>query len=95
MFKFKNEAEGKTKSENVKHAKAILEALENKVDVIRSLEVGINSEEADQANFDLVLVTDFDSIDHLNEYQIHPDHQEVGKFIRQVIEGRACVDYTI
>ena len=95
MFQFKEEAEGRTKAENVEITKNMLEALPGKIDWIRSSEVAVNSEKASDQNYDLVLTTDFDSFEDLNRYIVHPDHKAVGAFMRPVRLARACVDFEI
>ncbi len=95
LFKFKEEAEGRTKAENLAITKAMLEALPQKIDLIRHSEVKLNSAEADQTNYDLCLVSDFDSFDDLAAYIVHPDHKAVGAFMRPVRLERACVDFEI
>ena len=89
MFKFKEE----NKVENLIKAKELLEALKEKVSVIKFIEVKFNSQMADKNNFDLILDSEFESMEDLNAYQVHEDHQEVVTFIRSVVEGRACIDY--
>lgn len=95
MFKFKEEAEGRTKAENLALAKGMLEALPAKIDWMRTSAVNINSPDADQTNYDLCLICDFDSWEDLNAYIVHPDHKAVGAFMRPVRLDRACVDFEI
>lgn len=95
MFKFKEEAEGRSKAENLAITKAMLEALPAKIDLIRASTVSINSPDADQSNYDLCLVADFDSFEDLAAYIVHPDHKAVGAFMRPVRLDRACVDFEI
>lgn len=95
MFKFANEAEGKTKAENIAIAKEGFEALVGKIPSVRSLYVGINSPDADQSNYDLVLVTEHDDIEGLNAYQVHPEHKKIGGYVAKVKEQRACVDFEL
>ena len=95
MFKFKEEAEGRTKAENIAITKAMLEALPAKIDLIRASSVTVNSPDADGSNFDLCLISDFDSFEDLAAYIVHPDHKAVGAFMRPVRLDRACVDYEI
>ena len=42
MWKFKEEAEGCTKAENIAKVKAMLEALPEKIDFIREMQVNVN-----------------------------------------------------
>ena len=95
MFKFKDSAEGKNKLENMQLAKEKIEALLGKVDVLRAMEVGLNDSKASESNYDLVLISDFNSIDDLDKYQIHQEHVKVIDFMKKVIETRSCVDYKI
>lgn len=78
------------KTENIRLIKQKLEALVGVVDVIRSLQVGINE---NGGEYDVILITDFDNKDDLQIYDTHPAHQEVRKFIRSVVESRIAVDY--
>ena len=95
MFKFKEEAEGRTKAENIAITKAMLDALPEKIDWIRASTVAINSADADQTNYDLCLISDFDSLEDLAAYIVHPDHKAVSAFMRSVRLDRACVDFEI
>lgn len=94
MFKFQDFAEGGTKEENIKKAKKLFESLDGKVEVIRHLQVGLNSDQAPEKNYDLALICDFDNFEDQQVYQNHPAHLEVAAgFIRKVIEERACIDF--
>lgn len=95
MFKFLPEAEGRTARENAVIAKEKLDALYGVVPTLKNSTVSLNSSEADQSNYDLVLIADFDDIDALNAYQVHPEHKKAGAFIGTVRESRACVDFEI
>lgn len=93
MFSFKEEAEGRSKDENVALTKKMLEALPEKIELIRSSQVEVNLPEAAQDNCDLLLISDFDSLADLEAYKIHPDHVAVGVFMRPLRTGRASVDF--
>ncbi|QUH28840.1 Dabb family protein [Vallitalea guaymasensis] len=95
MFKYQEEAEGNDKKYNLNKTKELLEKLQGKVEEIKYLHVGLNDDEADNSNYDLVLTVDVESISDLNAYQINPDHALVGKFIKKVAMARACVDYRV
>ena len=56
-------------------------------------EVVINSADTPQSNYTIALICDFDSIDDLNAYQVHPVHKEFGAFIADIKTDRACIDY--
>lgn len=95
MFEFAKEAEGRTAIENAVIAKNQLLDLQNKLDFIKRMEIGINDSDADETNYTLCLTCDFDTIDDLNRYATHPEHLKVGAFISRVRLSRACVDYEI
>ena len=95
MFKFKEEAEGKTKMENVLATKAMLEALPAKIPQILASTVEIGAEGANPENADLILISDFESFETLNQYIVHPDHKAVGAFMRPLRESRAAIDFTV
>lgn len=85
MFKFAEEGA-------LEKVKELLEALPEKIPVLRHLEVGVNVVDSPRS-WDAVLVTRFDSLDDLRAYQEHPDHVEAAAYIRSVLETSASVDY--
>lgn len=95
MFEFAKEADGRNAIENAVIAKDKLLSLPEKLPFIKRMEVGINDGDADDTNYTLCLTVDFDHMDDLRNYAIHPDHLEVAAFIGKVKIGRACVDYEI
>lgn len=94
LFKFLDEANGKSKAENVRMIFKLAEDLKN-LPSVRSFEVVTNSTEAAASNYDLALIGDFDDMEGLNQYSNHPKHVEFVKAIHQVRESRACIDYEI
>lgn len=95
MFKFLEEADGKSKRENVLATKAMLDALPAKIDLIKHSETYVGADGAAAGNCDLLLISDFDSFETLNAYIVHPDHKAVGAFMKPLRESRACVDIEI
>ncbi len=94
MWKFKDEAEGLTKEENLLKVKSMLEALPEKIDFIRKMEVNLN-ENNNGKNFDAVLISEFDSLDDVKRYRVHPDHVKISEYVSLVRLDRASVDYTL
>jgi hypothetical protein len=91
LFKFRENlpsAEKKTKLESIK---ADLEALTSKVGTLNKMEVGINTNSEEE--YDLALISEFNSMDDLKAYAVHPEHVKAGAVIREILEKRACVDY--
>lgn len=95
MFDLAKEAEGNSAFENAQIIKNSLLALQDNIDVIQRMEVGMNEKDADESNFTLCLTCDFNSFEDLNTYAVHPEHKKVGAFINKVKTNRACVDYVI
>jgi hypothetical protein len=73
-------------------ARDMLMALPAKIPQIRHYEVGLNVVQAAR-NYDLALVSTFATLDDLNIYGSHPDHQDALVYIRSVLESSAAVDY--
>jgi hypothetical protein len=91
LFKFKalgSEAEKAAKISEIKNA---LLSLKDKLDFLRSIEVGLNANPNEK--FDLALTTVFDSMTDLERYATHPDHMAVAQLIGPIKEDRACVDF--
>lgn len=94
MWKLKEKALGKTKEENIKEIKSMLENLKNEIEELKEIEVGIDIPDL-TGSHDIVLYTVFENEEGLDIYQKHPKHVEVAQFMRQVVTDRACVDYKL
>jgi hypothetical protein len=88
MFAFKDE----NKQENLQKAKAMLEALTEKIPSLVSMEVGLDFMQSERS-FDLVLTSTFDDKEGLSAYAVHPAHLEVVAFSKEVTEAAKVVDY--
>jgi hypothetical protein len=87
-------AHGNDKQTNSRLLKDKLLAMKGKVDGLLKIEVGFDfSNEKDSC--DVVLYSEFSSKEALHQYQIHPDHQEIKKWINDVRYERRVVDYEI
>lgn len=94
MWKLKGFAEGKEKAENAKIIKEKLEGLKGVVEQIKFIEVGIDLNKSAQA-YDVVLYSEFESMETLDEYQNDPEHLKAAEFIGKVRMERVVVDYEI
>ncbi len=92
MWRFKDEAEGKTKQQNMEYVKARLYSLKEVIPEIKSLEVGINVRQCGAA-YDMALVSEFEDLAALEWYQTNPKHVEVSEYVTRVRTDRAVVDY--
>ncbi len=95
MFKFLPEADGYTARENAARTADMLKALQGVVPTLKASEVYLGAEYADKTNYDLILISDFESFEDLQEYIVHPRHKAVGEFMRPLRESRTCVDFEI
>lgn len=63
-------------------------------DDIISLQVGRNIAYP-ESNWDVVLVGDYPSLEALDRYQVHPEHQRVVQIVRQLVSARSAVDFQL
>ena len=90
LLEFKEE----NKKENILKIKELLVELENKIDVLNTMEVGINFDTAPRA-MDLSLYSTFDSKEDLNTYAVHPEHLKVVEKIKEVTLSSKVSDYIL
>lgn len=93
LFKLADEAEGRSRTENALIIKEKLEALIEVIPVIRKIEVKLNLSEASDDNHDIILYSEFDSLDDVKTYAVHPEHLKIGAYISKVRTSRAAIDY--
>jgi hypothetical protein len=77
---------------NQKRLVSMLEGLIEHIPAISKLEVGNNFSTRPTA-MDLVLITEFKGEKELDEYRVHPKHQKVLEFIKEVVDEVKVVDY--
>ena len=92
-WKVAGETDDERESVKIQFRERLL-SLPPQIDVIRSFEVGLNDAGAAD-NFDVVLISEFDDEDALQQYIQHPVHQEVVRFVRANTVGRSGVDYEL
>ncbi|MBQ4916876.1 MAG: Dabb family protein [Muribaculaceae bacterium] len=71
--------------------KAALEALPEQIEVLRSMEVGIN--ENPNETWDVVLTAVVDTMADVDVYAKHPAHVAAAGLLAGHKDSRACVDY--
>jgi hypothetical protein len=90
MFKFKDES----KESNIKEIVKRLNALEELIPELKSMEVGVNFTDSERS-FDLSLYSTFETKGDLASYAIHPEHLKVVELIKSVTLESKVVDYEI
>lgn len=73
--------------------KTALEALPEQIDVLQSIEVGINENPAEQ--WDVVLTAIVPSLSDVETYAKHPAHVAAASLLAGHKANRACVDYNL
>jgi hypothetical protein len=79
-------------TENAEKLREVLLSMTGYIPQIKHMEVGINVVPSERA-YDVALCQRFESLHDLQEYQAHPNHQDVLKYILNVTASRISVDY--
>ena len=94
FWRLNESAYGNDKQTNSQILKEKLLAMQGKVDGLLKVEVGFDfSNEKDSC--EVVLYSEFTSKEALSRYQIHPDHEEIKKWLSEVRYERRVVDYEV
>ena len=92
LFKLKEFPSKEEKARKINQIKLGLLNLKAIIKELQSIEVGVNENPNEQ--YDIALTTTHNSMDELQAYAVHPSHKAVSSIVREVMEIRACVDYT-
>ncbi len=68
------------------------EALAGIVPGLRHIELGSNVKPS-EAGRDIALYSEFDSLEALEAYQVHPDHIAFKELVTQLCTDRVVIDY--
>ena len=88
---FKLQGTDEARREAALRFKAALEALPAQIDVLQSIEVGLNENPAE--DWDVVLTAVVPTLADVATYAQHPAHVAAAAIIKDVKQQRACVDY--
>ena len=55
------------------------------------MEIGFDITHSDMSA-DMVLLTEFESVEAMKTYATHPEHLKVAAYVRRVIENRTVID---
>ncbi|MCC8095877.1 MAG: Dabb family protein [Tannerellaceae bacterium] len=92
MFKLIDFPTPKEKQEKLVEIKTKLEALIDKIDILRKITVDFNINPAE--TWDFILITELATLEDVYIYSNHPEHVEVAKHVIGPVKAdRACVDY--
>lgn len=87
LFKLKDAS-----PEKVEETRSILANMKGRIPELLEIEVGTDIVRSERS-YDLALITRFQSLEHMQAYQVHPLHQEVLEHINQVKENAIAVDF--
>ena len=94
FWRLNESAYGNDKQTNAQILKAKLLTMKSKVDGLLKIEVGFDfNNEKDSC--DVVLYSEFENKEALHQYQIHPEHETIKKWLSEVRYERRVVDYEI
>lgn len=91
LFQLDPEMDAQRKREVMNEFKARIEALPSEIAFIRKIEVGLNTNPAE--GFDIALYSEFDTLDDVKAYSVHPAHVVVAALLKDCKRSRSCVDY--
>ena len=91
MFKLKESLSAEEKMDVMNRFKTAIEALPATIDVIRKVFVGLNINGAE--TWDICLESEFDTLEDVKAYAVHPDHVAAAGILKDAKLDRACVDY--
>ena len=94
MWKFADNAEGKTREENMAIVRERLFALPAIIPEIKFMQIGRDVSRTEMS-YDMMLVTRFESLDALHTYKVHPAHVEVASYVAKVKTARVVLDCEI
>lgn len=88
---FKLKGSQSERLELAKKFKDALEELPSKIEVLKSIEVGLNQNPVE--TYDVVLTAVVSTLDEVSIYAKHPAHVAAAGIIGGHVDVRACVDY--
>ena len=94
FWRLNESAYGNDKHMNARILKEKLLAMKGKVNGLLKIEVGFDFSN-EQDSCDVVLYTEFRNKEALHQYQIHPDHEAIKKWLSEVRYERRVVDYEV
>lgn len=94
MWTLKARAEGADGEENARAMKMMLEGLAGKIPGLRHIEVGLHIVRS-SLPCQVVLYSELESEEALQEYQQHPEHLRCVEFVQKVVAERNVLDYAV
>ncbi|MGE4289062.1 MAG: Dabb family protein [Salinivirgaceae bacterium] len=94
LWKLKEQHNGKSKDTLANEMTSRLLELRKFIPEIKSMEVSRNTIFPER-NHDLILLSEFNSFNDLENYANHPEHLKVVAFVKEIVTSRAAIDYEL
>ena len=79
-------------SENIAKAREVLLSMQGEIEFLRDLKVPMNIRDG-ASSYDLLMIAQYNTMEDLEAYIVHPVHVEIAKYIASVLETSAVVCY--
>jgi hypothetical protein len=79
-------------SESIGNVRDKLLSMKDKIESLRDLKVKVNIRQ-DGSSYDILQIAQYDSMEDLEAYIVHPVHIEVSRYMEDVIDSIAVVCY--
>lgn len=93
MFRLDATKSASERAQVAQEFKTRIEALPAEIPFLRKVEVGVNIN--DSETWDIALYSEFDTLDDVKAYAVHPAHVACATLLKDYKTDRACVDYEI
>ena len=91
MWRITDEYEGMTKEEIMNKLEELFSYLKKTIPEIRSMTLERDVLHTERS-YDLIYITEFDSLEDLETYRVHPEHVKVAQFVGAVRTAQAVTD---
>jgi antibiotic biosynthesis monooxygenase (ABM) superfamily enzyme len=78
--------------DQAKHLVAKILDMKGQIPELREIQVGVDVVQSARS-YDVGLIAQFDDLAGMQSYQVHPVHQELLKFVGEVVESSVAVDF--
>lgn len=92
FWKIQATPDGRSQADNARDLKQMFDAIRGSIPGMLTCEVGIDISRTGESS-DVVLYSEFESQAALEAYNVHPRHQEIVGFLKQVRTERRVVDF--
>lgn len=93
LFQLKPEVGAQERRQAMENFRKGILALPAVIPVIQHIEVGFNMNPAER--YDIALYSEFQTLDDVKTYAVHPSHVAVANALKPYVLCRACSDYEI